>query len=268
MRPLEGRAALVTGAGIGVGAGIARSLAGAGAAVALHYGHSADGAETLAQDIRASGGRAITVQGDLSRAADCRRVVETTAEVLGGLSILVNNAGVTRTGTLDTITDANVDALFDLNIKGYIFCAQAALPFLRRAPGASIINLTSVHGTRGHPGHVIYAATKGAIIAFTRTLAIDLAPEQIRVNAIAPGFIEVPRYFDDPSYTSATGGARIPIGRVGNPDDIGSLAAFLASDGASFITGQTIHVDGGTDARMYLPESDPATALTERKTQP
>ncbi len=257
-RPLEGRAALVTGAGMGIGNGIARALAAAGARVAAHYGSSADGAERLVAEIRAGGGEAIAIQGDLRSAATCQAVVETAVSAFGGLTILVNNAGITRTGDITAFSEEDYDSVFDLNMKGFFFCARAALPHLREADGAAILNITSVHGSGGFPGHAVYAATKGAIIAFTRTLAIDLAPERIRVNALAPGVIEVPRYFDAGDYTTEFGNSMVPMGRVGTPADVGSVAAFILSDAASFVTGQTLHVDGGTAARMGLVWEEPS----------
>lgn len=267
-RPLEGRAALVTGAGVGIGNGIARALAAAGARVAVHYGSSADGAERLVAEIRGGGGDAFAIQADLRRAAECERIVEAAAGTFGGLVILVNNAGVTKTGDITEFSEADYDSVFDLNMKGYFFCARAALPHLRRANGAAILNITSVHGSGGFPGHAVYAATKGAIISFTRTLAIDLAPEGIRVNALAPGIIEVPRYFAASDYTTEFGNSMVPLGRVGTPGDVGAIAAFILSDAAGFVTGQTLHVDGGTNARMGLvwdetaPETDSAPATT------
>ena len=212
---LAGRLALVTGAGLGIGQGIALELGRQGAAVAVHYGGSKAGAEDAVAAIEAAGGRAIAIQGDLRQVAECRRVVDEAAAFLGGLDILINNAGVTRAGDFATMSEETYNEMFDLNIRGYFFCAQQALPHLTRRPGGSIVNITSVHGGGGFPRHAAYAGTKGAIIAFTRTLAIELAPRRVRVNAIGPGLIEVPRYFDDPGYTSEQGGTMVPWGRVG-----------------------------------------------------
>lgn len=248
--PLAGRAALVTGAGLGIGQGIAIELARQGARVAVHYAGSAAGAEQTVAEIAALGGSAFVIQGDLREVAECQRVVAAAVAGLGGLDILVNNAGVTRNQPFEETTEALYDEMFDLNIKGYFFCAQSALPALEQSAHPAIINITSVHGRLGFPDHVAYAATKGAVAGFTQTLAIELAGRGIRVNAIGPGVVEVPRYFDRPGYTRESAGARIPLGRVGLPPDIATVAAFIASDGAGFMTGQVIYVDGGTTTRM------------------
>jgi glucose 1-dehydrogenase len=258
MGHLEGRSALVTGSGIGIGEGIARELAREGARVALHYAASAEGAHAAMAEITAAGGEAIALQGDLRFVADCERVVSEAAAAFGGLDILVNNAGVTRAQPFEDTTEALYDEMFNLNMKGYFFCAQTALPYLEASGHGSIINITSIHGGGGFPNHAAYAGTKGAVIGFTRSLAIELAPRGVRVNAVGPGVIEVPRYFNMPGYTTEFGHTLLPIGRVGVPQDIAPAVAFLAGDGAGFITGQTLFVDGGTNARMGLFWETPA----------
>jgi NAD(P)-dependent dehydrogenase (short-subunit alcohol dehydrogenase family) len=250
MSTLDGRIALVTGAGIGIGQGIAIELARQGARVAVHYAGSEAGARETLDQIEQAGSQGVLLHGDLAQVSECRRVVDEAASSLGGLDIMVNNSGVTRTFPFLETTEETYNEVFDINMRGMFFCSQQAVPHILERGGGSILNLTSVHGFGGFPNHSAYAATKGAIISFTRQLATELASQHIRVNAIGPGLIEVPRYFDNPDYTSEDGAKRVPWGRVGKPHDIATTAAFLVSDTADFITGQVLYVDGGATARM------------------
>lgn len=262
---LSGKLLLVTGAGTGIGQGVALAAARQGADVVLHYASSAQGAMAACAEIQALGRRATAIQADLSAVAECRRLVDEAAAFLGGLDGLVNNAGVTATINFLDVTEAQFDRLYDLNIRGQYFCAQQAVRHMqaRRAaagPGwvGSIVNVSSVHAIAGYPGHSVYAGTKGAIVAFSRELAIELIPERIRVNVLAPGSIEVPSYWkSDPSYSRSVGDSLVPWGRIGLPADVGNAAVFLLSDAAEFMTGQAMYFDGGLTAKMCIPYTPP-----------
>lgn len=263
---LEGKLVVITGAGLGIGRGVALEAARRGADVVLHYASSEQGASDAAGQIRAMGRRATTVRGDLSQVDDCRRVIDEAADFLGGLDALVSNAGISPNDEFQNVTEEQFDHVFAINIRGQYFCAQQAVKHMvergrelsqgARAShwcGGCIINISSVHAAVGFAGHTVYAGTKGAINAFSRTLSIELIPHHIRVNTVAPGAIEVPRYWRIiPGYNRDVGNYMSPWGRVGLPEDIAYTVTFLISDAAEFITGQVLYVDGGLTAKMAL----------------
>ena len=250
---LSGRIALVTGAGRGIGAEVAKHLGKAGAFVLVHYATSERGARAVAEHIRAAGGKASVVQGDVRRKADVDAVVAHTLKEHGRLDILVNNAGIDPRHAFLEMAEEEWDAVIDTNLKGTFLFTQAAARVMIAARYGRIINIGSVHSLLSGPNLTAYAASKGGIHMFTKQVALELAPYGITVNCVSPGAIEVEKYYDQfPGYDRAELAARIPAGRVGFPEDIAPLVAFLASEEAAFITGQNIVVDGGSTSRLAL----------------
>ncbi len=255
MGSMEGMRVLVTGAGTGIGKGIAEEFAHEGATVVLHYSHSSAGAIAAAHAIVAAGGKAEAMPADFSRRDEVRGLAARALSFLGGIDVLVNNAGVSLTLPFEQVTGEQFDLLYAVNVSAPFFLTQALLPRLCESKNASVINLSSIHAYEGAPEYAVYAGTRGAILAFTRELAIELAPLGIRVNGIAPGSTNVESHRKVASSAELEAEGRgIPVGRLGTPQDMGKVAVFLASEGARFIVGQTIVVDGGTISWMPFGE--------------
>jgi len=245
---LAGKVALVTGASSGIGQAIAERLAGEGANVVIDYTGAIAGAQTTLDQVQAAGGKAIIVAGDITKPADTQNLIDQAWQQLGGCDILVNNAGVEKEAAFWDITEADYDFVLDVNLKGAFFLTQAFVRRLRDAkkPGR-VINISSVHEDMVFPNFATYCASKGGMRMLMRDLAVELGPLGITVNNIAPGAIATPintaLLNDKPKLDALL--ANIPLGRMGKPEDVASLAAFLASDEAGYITGSTYVVDGG-----------------------
>jgi glucose 1-dehydrogenase/3-oxoacyl-[acyl-carrier protein] reductase len=248
---MRGKRVLITGAGTGIGRGVALEFAKEGAAVVLHYAHSGDGAHSAVEAIRGQGGTAAAFQADLADISQVRELAGKAIDFLGGLDVLVNNAGITMNRPFLQVTPEQFDTLYNVNIRAMFFLTQACVPAMQAGGGGAVINLTSVHAYAGMTEHTVYAGTKGAIVAFTRVLALEMAPRKIRVNAIAPGWILVENHLKVMGDVNQAEAARdIPAGFIGQPWDIGRLAIFLASEEARYIIGQTLTIDGGQLAIM------------------
>jgi len=251
---MQHKRVLVTGAGTGIGRGIALELARRGCRVAVHYSHSAAGAEATVADIVAHGGDARCFRADFTQVDQVQGLAAAAMEYLGGLDVLVNNAGITANIPFERVTPEQFDTLYGVNIRAMFFLTQKLVPALEKSAGC-VVNITSIHAYEGMREHTVYAGTKGAIVAFTRTLAIELAPRGIRVNGLAPGCVHVENYSKAiPDFTPETAGRSIPAGFCGTPADIGRVVAFLASDDARYILGQVLVVDGGTTSWMPFHE--------------
>ena len=247
---LRGKIALVTGAQQGIGRGIALAFAREGADVAVNYLDDRAAAETVMREVCAAGRRAVLVQADVARPTDAQTMVAQVLSELGGLDVLVNNAGVYPRVPFLEMRETDWDVVLDVNLKGGFFCAQAAARAMVAAGRrGSIINMAS-QAIRGAVRGVHYSASKGGVVAMTRATALELAPHGIRVNAIAPGLTDTaqPRYGNNEEELAAMASA-VPLGRMAQPDDIAAVAVFLASDDARHVTGQTVHVNGGS----YMP---------------
>ena len=242
---LGGKVAIVTGASRGIGRAIAIKFAQAGAKVVINFAGNHTAAEEVLESITGLKGEALLVQGDVSKAADVDNLVKQTVERFGRIDILVNNAGITRDNLLMRMKEEDWDSVINTNLKGVFHCTKAVAKIMMKQRQGKIINLTSVVGVTGNAGQANYAAAKAGVIGFTKSMAKELASRNINVNAIAPGFIatDMTQGLSDQVKTAMA--ASIPLARLGQPDNVGDAALFLASDFSSYITGQTLHVDGG-----------------------
>ena len=242
---LENKVAVVTGASKGIGAAIAQHLAAEGAKVVVNYASSKAGADKVVAAITAAGGNAIAVQADVSQQADIERLFVETKRVYGKVDILVNNAGVYEWEALGQITEASFHRQFNLNVLGLLLTTQEAVKLIG-PEGGSVINISSVVSTYTPPGSAVYSGTKAAVDAITKVLAKELGPKGIRVNAVNPGMVETEgaKEFVESDFRKQVE-AQTPLGRIGQPDDIASVVTFLATNGASWLSGESIYVGGG-----------------------
>ncbi|HMJ42102.1 MAG TPA: glucose 1-dehydrogenase [Pseudolabrys sp.] len=247
MSDLKGKVAIVTGASKGIGAGVAKSLGKAGASVVVNYASSKEGADRVVAEITKGGGKAIAVQGDVSKSADVKRLFAETKKAYGKLDVLVNNAGVYEFQPLEDITEGEFHREFDTNVLGSILTIQESLKHFGNS-GGSVINISSVASTNAIPGASVYSATKSAVDSITRVLAKELGARKIRVNAIAPGSVDtegVQRLGFLESEFGKQAVSETPLGRFGQPEDIARVAVFLASDESGWLTGERIAASGG-----------------------
>jgi len=248
MSKLQGKVAVVTGASKGIGAAIAKGLAAAGAAVVVNYASSREGADRVVANITKAGGKAIAVQGDVAKAADVERLFAEAKKTFGKLDVLVNNAGVYQFAPLEEVTEELFHRQFNTNVLGLLQASREAVKHFG-ADGGNIINISSVASQLGLPGSSVYAATKGAVDTITHVLSKELAAKKIRVNSINPGGVET-----EGTHAAGIIGsdfekqmvAQTPLGRLGQPEDIATIAVFLASEDSAWLTGEKLVASGGT----------------------
>jgi 3-oxoacyl-[acyl-carrier protein] reductase len=247
MGKLQGKVAVVTGASKGIGAAIAKSLAAEGAAVVVNYASSKEGADRVVNEITSKGGNAVAVQGSVAKAADVERIFAETKKAFGKVDILVNNAGVYEFKSIEEVTEEHYDQIFGTNVKGLLLATKEAVKHFNGS-GASIINIGSAVTEVHPPESAVYTGTKGAVDAITRVLAKELGPRKIRVNSINPGLVETEGVhsagFIGSDFQKQLE-AQTPLGRSGQPDDISSIAVFLASSDSAWLTGELLVASGG-----------------------
>ncbi|MDM5232199.1 3-oxoacyl-[acyl-carrier-protein] reductase [Lysinibacillus pakistanensis] len=245
MRKLEGKVAVVTGASRGIGRAIALKLADEGAKVVVNYSGSQAKAEEVVARIQENGGEAIAVQASVSQTEEVTALMDTAVKTFGSLDILVNNAGITRDNLLMRMKEDEWDDVLNTNLKGVFLCTKAVTRQMMKQRAGRIINISSIVGVAGNAGQANYVAAKAGVIGLTKTTAKELASRNILVNAIAPGFIETEMTDQLPEELKQGMLTQIPLAKLGQPADIAKAVAFLASDDANYMTGQTLHIDGG-----------------------
>ena len=242
---LDGKVALVTGGSRGIGKAIALALASAGADVAINYAGNITAAQAVADEVTAMGRKAILVQGDVANTVVAMEIVEKVVTELGKIDILINNAGITRDGLLVRMKEEDWDAVLSTNLKGVFNCTKAAVKHMMKQRAGKIVNISSVVGVMGNASQANYAAAKAGCIGFTKSVAKEVASRGINVNAVAPGFISTDMTQVLPEKVVEGMLTGIPLKRAGEPKDVANAVLFLVSEEAAYITGQTLHVDGG-----------------------
>jgi len=239
------KVSLVTGSSRGIGRAIAVELAADGGQVVVNYVGRAESAEETARLVRAAGGEALLVKADVRQVAEVERLVQSVLEQFGRIDVLVNNAGVTRDGLLVRMKDSDWDEVLETNLRAAFYLTREVARPMMKARQGRILNIASVVGVIGNPGQVNYVASKAGLIGLTKSVAKELAPRHITVNAIAPGWIETDMTEVLSAETLASMRSAIPLGRPGKPEDVAAAVGFLASEQANYITGQVLHIDGG-----------------------
>jgi 3-oxoacyl-[acyl-carrier protein] reductase len=243
--PLADRVAVVTGGSRGIGRAIALELSKRGASIVVNYNSNSKAADEVVAEIEKAGGKALAIQADVAKVEDANAIIKAAIDTYGKIDILVNNAGITRDMLIMMMSEESWDAVMDTNLKGTFNCSKAAIRTMMRARSGRIINISSVSGQIGNAGQTNYSASKAGQIGFTKALAREVAPRNVTVNAVAAGYVETEIWDSVPEEARESFIKMIPLGRKGNPEEIAYAVAFLASDEAAYITGQTLAVDGG-----------------------
>jgi len=241
----DGRVSLITGGSRGIGKAIALQFASQGLRVAVNYISNRDAADQVVKLVEDAGSSAVVVQGDVTKRPDVERIFAETSETLGPVEILVNNAGIISDSLLMRMSDEDWDSVIDLDLRSVFLCTREAIRTMLRSRWGRVINIGSVVGLRGNSGQANYAAAKAGMVGFTQSIAKEVASRNITVNCVAPGYVETDIVEDLPKELKQAIMDRVPIGRFGYPEEIAGMVGFLASDAASYVTGQAIAVDGG-----------------------